>query len=68
MTRRADIIVGVSRAQQRSLLTGSATGQPVVTLHAEDTASDDVAAWRSSAQQLEQVLIDLDNSRRSAAK
>lgn len=66
MTRRADVIVGVSRAQQRSLITGSAPGQPVVTLHATDTASDDVSAWRSSAEQLEQVLIELDNSRRSA--
>ncbi len=66
MTRRADVIVGVSRAQQRSLITGSATGQPVVTLQASDTASDDVSAWRSSAEQLEQVFIELDNSRRSA--
>lgn len=66
MTRRADVIVGVSRAQQRSLITGSAPGQPVVTLHATDTASDDVSAWRSSAEQLEQVLVELDNSRRSA--
>lgn len=68
MTRRADVVVGVSRAQERSLLTGSAAGQPVVTLHAENTASDDAAAWRSSAEQLERVLIDLDNARRSAAK
>jgi hypothetical protein len=68
MTRRADVIVGVSRAQQRSLLTGSATGQPVVTLHAENTTSGDVAAWRASAEQLDQVLVDLDNTRRSAGK
>ena len=68
MTRRADVIVGVSRAQQRSLLSGSATGQPVVTLHAEDTGSDDASAWRSSAEQLDQVLVDLDNTRRSASK
>jgi hypothetical protein len=68
MTRRADVIVGVSRAQERSLLTGSATGQPVITLHAEDTSSDRPEAWRSAAQQLEQVLIDLDNSHRSATK
>jgi hypothetical protein len=68
MTRRADVIVGVSRAQERSLLTGSATGQPVITLHADDISSDRPEAWRSAAEQLEQVLIDLDNSRRSATK
>ncbi|MCP2030943.1 hypothetical protein L1277_001007 [Okibacterium sp. HSC-33S16] len=68
MTRRADVIVGVSRAQERSLLTGSATGQPVITLHSDDTSSDHPAAWRAAAQQLEQVLIDLDNARRSASK
>ena len=57
--RSADLIVGVSRAQQRTLLGDSATDQPVITLHTDDAASVSPDVWRESAAQLDSVIEEL---------
>ncbi|GHD40225.1 hypothetical protein D9V29_04720 [Mycetocola manganoxydans] len=59
MMRSADLIVGVSRAQQRTLLGDSATDQPVITLHTEDAASVSPEVWRESAAQLDSAIEQL---------
>ncbi|MET0933110.1 MAG: hypothetical protein ABWX56_05315, partial [Mycetocola sp.] len=56
MIRSADVILGVSPAQQRVLLGNSAADQPVVTLHTEDAASVSPEVWRESAEQLDAVI------------
>lgn len=58
MIRSADVILGVSPAQQRVLLGNSAADQPVVTLHTGDAASVSPAVWRESAAQLDAVIDD----------
>lgn len=58
MIRSADMVLGVSPAQQRTLLGNSAADQPVVTLHTEDAASVSPEVWRESAAQLEAVIDD----------
>lgn len=63
--RSADVVIGVSRAQQRNLLGDSAADQPVVVLHAEDTASVSPADWRESAKRLDSVIDELHRSRRT---
>ncbi|MET0844487.1 MAG: hypothetical protein ABWY23_11595 [Mycetocola sp.] len=59
MMRSADVIVGVSRAQQRTLLGDSAADQPVVVLHTEDASSVSPDTWRESVDQLDSVIDDL---------
>jgi hypothetical protein len=65
MMRSADVILGVSPAQQRILLKNSAAGQPVVTLHTEDAASISPEVWRESAAQLDAVIDDVYASTRA---
>jgi hypothetical protein len=57
MMRSADVVLGVSGAQQRVLLGDSSADQPVVTLHTADAASMSPDAWRESVAQLD-ALID----------
>ena len=59
MMRSADVIVGVSRAQQRTLLGDSAADQPVVTLHTDDASSVSPDTWRESVAQLDAVIEQL---------
>lgn len=56
MMRSADVIVGMSRAQQRNLLSDSVADQPVVTLHTEDASSVSPDSWRESVAQLDDVI------------
>ncbi|WP_411720977.1 hypothetical protein [Mycetocola sp.] len=58
MMRSADVVLGVSGAQQRLLLGDSSADQQVVTLHTEDAASVSPDAWRESAAQLDAVIDD----------
>lgn len=57
MMRSADVVLGVSGAQQRVLLADSRSGQQVVTLHTGDATSVSPDAWRESAAQLD-ALVD----------
>lgn len=66
MMRSADVIVGVSRAQQRTLLGDSGTDQPVIALHTDDASSVSPDTWRESAAQLEDVIDQLWRSRAAA--
>ena len=63
MMRSADVIVGVSRAQQRTLLGDSVADQPVVTLHTDDAASVSADTWRESVAQLDGVIEQVWRSR-----
>lgn len=65
MTRSADVILGVSGAQQRVLLGDSSADQPVVTLHTEDAASVSPVAWRRAAEQLDALIDEVDASTRA---
>jgi hypothetical protein len=56
MLRSADVILGVSPAQQRVLLGDSAADQPVVVLHTEDASSISPEVWRESAAQLDAII------------
>ena len=63
MMRSADVIVGVSRAQQRVLLGDSTADQPVVALHTENASSVSADNWRESVAQLDDVIEELGRSR-----
>ena len=65
MLRSADVIFGVSPAQQRRLLGTSAADQPVVTLHTEDAASVSPEVWRESAAQLDAVITEVYDATRA---
>jgi hypothetical protein len=71
MMRSADVIIGMSRAQQRVLLGNSAADQPVASLHTEDAASISPEVWRESAAQLDAIIDEVHAStraRRAAAE
>ncbi len=63
MMRYADVVVGVSRAQQRSLITDSVADQPVITLHTDDASSVSPDTWRESVEQLDSVIDQVWRSR-----
>ncbi|MCU1419334.1 MAG: hypothetical protein JWR57_503 [Mycetocola sp.] len=65
MIRSADVVLGVSGAQQRVLLGESTTNQSVVTLHTDDAASASPDAWRGAAEQLDALIDEVYTSARA---